>query len=97
MSKEAVAVLSPESGDGLILIKLSQLGVLGIYKGSLRWHEGKMGLVHFWRILAPPQLASVRYKYVTCSLLSARVCYNCMVIRKVTYYGYRQETYRRIP
>jgi len=35
-----------------------------------------MGFVHFWRILAPPQLASVRYKYVTYSMLRAE----CVII-----------------
>ena len=47
MSKEAVAALSPELGYGLMLTLLSQLGVLGIYNGTLRWQEGKNGFRPF--------------------------------------------------
>ncbi len=73
----------------LRLIQLTEDFKSHVYDGM----RVKMGFVHFWRIFAPPQLVSVRYKYVTYSMLLAGVCYNCMVLTQVTYYGYRQETY----
>jgi len=64
ISNKAIAVLSPGSGDGAYFGKASQLGMLDLYKERLRWRV-KRGSVYFWRILALPQLAGVRYKYVT--------------------------------